>query len=177
MVAVLCRMDHPCDPVYTQVPPPEITPGDWEHPFCSVVVCVEALNPTVLETIDHVGALGRGVFSWTPGRSSSAEQSWEGRGAVPQKLPRPRHPGCSGRKGSLSGNWCQPGVPLVCRRARGLRVGRHHLIALSSSEQRAWGAGGDLRHPCGCWQHLGEEASILLAPSCFPARWLLQRQG
>lgn len=27
MVAVLCRMDHPCDPMYTWVPPPDITQG------------------------------------------------------------------------------------------------------------------------------------------------------
>lgn len=100
-----------------------------------MVVCVEALNPTVLETIDHVRPLEWGIFSLSPGTNSSAEQSWEGQGAVPQKLPWPKHPGCSGRKGSLSGNQCQLGVSLVCMRARGLPVGRHHLIALSSSEQ------------------------------------------
>lgn len=101
--------------------------------------------------------------------NSSAEQAWEGWGAAPQKLPQPKHRGCSERKGSLSGNWCQPGVPLVCMRARGLQVGRHCLIALSSSKQRALGAGGDLRHPCSCWQHLREAAFIPLGPILLPS--------
>lgn len=26
------------------------------------------------------------------------------------------------------------------------------------------GTGGDLRHPCGCWQHFGDRAFILLGP-------------
>lgn len=82
MVPVLYRMGHPCDPLYTRLHPPELTRGQGAslllhpYPFCSILACVEALDPAVRGTIDRMEALGRGIFSPTPSTNSSAEQSW-----------------------------------------------------------------------------------------------------
>lgn len=58
---------------------------------------------------------------------------------TPETAPAQR-PGCSGRTGSLPGH--SVGLVFLCG---GLWVGRHHLIALSSSSEQQALAGGEER--------------------------------
>lgn len=107
-------------------------PGRREHPFCSVLVCVEGLHPAVLGMIGCVGVLGRGRFFPVPGHRQLCRAAL-GR-PCPRNCPSPSAAAAPGGAASP----LSPRVPPLCRGCGGEGTARLHRHPPRSGREGVW---------------------------------------